>query len=227
MDARRSLDLTRAADRRQFYLQRSGRKNTRGSGSALDRLMVVPRKKVPHMDTELVVGLPAMLIGAHAAAVYAPERSTADVDVVVEHDSFGKAEQQLGAKGWTKASALAFPHAKLGLYGSAWSPADGGPPLDLIASRQPWLREAFAAPEVRNTQGARVLPLPYLVLMKLDSARGVYQGDLTRILGRLSEPEVEDVVVVVDRNYSDSEVADDIRQYAEIGRWEYESGRPS
>jgi hypothetical protein len=227
MDARRSFDPTRSADRRRFYLQRARRKNTLGSGSALDRLMALPRKNVPHMDTELFGGLPAMLIGAHAAAVYAPERTTEDVDVVVEHASFGKAEQRLIVSGWTKENDLGFPNAKLGLYGSAWSPVVGGPPLDVISSRQPWLREAFAAPEVRNAQGARVLPRPYLVLMKLDSARGIDQGDLTRILGRLSASEVDDVIAVVQRNYSDSEVADDIRQYAEIGRWEYESGRKS
>ena len=75
----------------------------------------------------------------------------------------------------------------------------------------------------RDRNGARVLPLPYLMLMKLDSARGVDQGDLTRILGRLDDAEVERVIAMVGRHYADRQAAEDIRQYAAIGRWEWET----
>jgi hypothetical protein len=69
------------------------------------------------------------------------------------------------------------------------------------------------------------MPLPYLVLMKIDSARGVDQGDLTRLLGRIDAPSVEAIVTIVERHYGKGLIADDVRQYAEIGRWEYDSGR--
>lgn len=44
------------------------------------------------------------------------------------------------------------------------------------------------------------------------------------MLGRLSPDEVERVIDVVAERYgSDPSAAEDIRQYAEIGRWEYET----
>ena len=76
---------------------------------------------------------------------------------------------------------------------------------------------------ITNNRGQRVLPLPYLVLMKLDSARGIDQGDLSRMLGRLSDDKVEEIVDIVMRHYGDPQAADDIRQYAALGRWEWEN----
>ena len=39
--------------------------------------------------------------------------------------------------------------------------------------------------------------------MKLDSARGIDQGDLTRMLGRLSASEIERTVRIVERHHGD------------------------
>ncbi len=41
------------------------------------------------------------------------------------------------------------------------------------------------------------------------------------MLGRLDDSEVEQVVAIVTKHYGDPQAADDIKQYAEIGRWEY------
>ena len=180
------------------------------------RLAIVPR--------EVFDEIPAMLIGAHAAAAYAPARQTDDIDFIVEHARFAEAEAKLIASGWKKTTSLGFPGTSLGLYGSAWQ-HENGMDLDIMSSPQAWCQEAFDASVSRDPNGARVLPLPYLILMKLDSARGVDQGDLTRILGRLNDAEVERVVALVERHYTDRQVAEDIRQYATIGRWEWETGR--
>jgi hypothetical protein len=59
--------------------------------------------------------------------------------------------------------------------------------------------------------------------MKLDSARVIDQADLARILGRLSAEHVEDVIRTVQHHYHDPSTADDLRQYHEIGKWEYET----
>jgi hypothetical protein len=58
--------------------------------------------------------------------------------------------------------------------------------------------------------------------MKLDSARGVDQGDLTRMLGRLEDSEVEAIARIVERHSHDPQAADDARQYALLGRMEWE-----
>jgi hypothetical protein len=47
------------------------------------------------------------------------------------------------------------------------------------------------------------------------------QADLSRKLGRLDPSAVEEIVVIVARHHPDSQIAEDICQYAEIGRWEY------
>jgi hypothetical protein len=58
--------------------------------------------------------------------------------------------------------------------------------------------------------------------MKLDAARSVDQGDLSRILGRRTDDELDAVAAVVKKHYShDPAALEDVRQYAEVGRWEY------
>ena len=105
--------------------------------------------------------------------------------------------------------------------------ARGGQEIDLITSEQAWAGEAFAAPLARDPNGERAIPLAYLVLMKLDSARAIDQADLARVLGRLAPEQVEDVIRIVERHYRDPSAADDLRQYHEVGKWEYETDAAS
>lgn len=167
--------------------------------------------------------VPVFLVGAFAAAAYAPERYTKDVDYFVAAERYEDAQARLRAGEWSKTRTLAFPNAALGLHGSAWTPRGGGQEIDLITSGQPWAREAFAVPASRDANGRRVIPLAYLVLMKLDSSRAIDQADLSRMLGRLSAEQVEDVIRTVERHYHDPSAPDDVRQYHEIGKWEYET----
>jgi hypothetical protein len=225
MDSKAKLDVSSAAVRRRFYLDRAMRKNTRGSGSDIRYLMTLPRRPngVALMIERALGSLPAFLVGAHAAAAYAPERMTKDVDYFVAAEHYAEAQASLRKNSWTKLRDLHFPNAKLGLHGSAWRPDSGGMEVDLITSDQPWVQAAFAAPVARDKNGERVIPLEFLVLMKLDSARANDQSDINRILGLLTPERVEDVVNVVVHYYDDPAAANDIRQSAEIGRWEYET----
>jgi hypothetical protein len=58
--------------------------------------------------------------------------------------------------------------------------------------------------------------------MKLDSARGVDQGDLTRLLGRLEDSELDAIAKIVECHSHDPQAVDDVRQYALLGRMEWE-----
>lgn len=189
------------------------------------RLMEVPRStNGDHRVLESIFGdVPVFLIGAFAAAVYAPERYTKDVDYFVTAERYDDAQDCLRSRGWKVARTLVFPNAGLGLRGTVWTPRGGGQEIDLITSEQGWAAEAFAAPVSRTANGERVIPLAYLVLMKLDSARAIDQADLARILGRLSANELDVVIGTVERHYNDPSAADDLRQYHEIGKWEYET----
>jgi len=210
-----------SADRRRFFIERALRTHSRGSGSNLDRLMASP---VPNGEGMFSLdGMPTMLIGAHAAAVYAPPRHTIDIDFVVPFERYAEAQDQLRRNGWSKINDLVFPGSHLGLLGSAWSISETEE-KDLMTSDRDWLRDAFAHSPVLRSDGERVIPRDYLILMKMDSARGHDQGDLTRILGRMTDSEVEETISVLTRHLDDGNVAEDVRQYAQIGRWEYESG---
>ncbi len=217
------IDVTIAANRRRFYLQRAFRLNTRGSGSNLDRLMLGPRSNAGLMAGKVLSNIPFMIVGAHAANAYMPARNTHDVDLLVKSEDFPNAEQCLQESSWIKSSDLLFPNAKLGLFGSAWHRDKAGEEIDLLSSNQPWVTEAFETSTVQDQNGARIIPLPFIILMKIDSARTVDQGDLGRMLGRLDDSQIEKIIAVVERHYDDYQAPDDIRQYAEFGRWEYQS----
>ncbi len=219
---RPALDVSVAANRRRFFLQRAMRLRTRGSGSNLHRLMAGRRSNVGLVSLEVFGSIPVMLIGAHAANAYMPPRHTKDVDFLVPDAHFADAEDVLRRAGWVKSSDLVFPNAKLGLYGGAWH-GTAEQEIDIISSSQQWVNAAFDAPNTVDQNGARVLPLPFLVLMKLDSARTVDQADLGRMLGRVGDEEIADIVRMIQLYYDDEQAAEDVRQYALVGRWEYET----
>lgn len=207
-----------AAARRRFYLERGLRKRPTGSGSNMETLMQSQRERLFIVMESLFGDIPAAVVGGVATRAYSPERTTRDVDVLVDHARYDEAVGRLQGLGWRADGRLFFPNGLLGLYGSAW--IKDGNKLDVLATDQQWAREALAV-ETYDQTGLRVIGLPYLVMMKIDSARGIDQGDLTRMLGLLDDAEVERVVEVVRRHYGDPHAADDVRQYAMLGKLEY------
>jgi hypothetical protein len=176
------------------------------------------------MIAEIFGDQPVCFIGAHAAAAYAPERMTRDVRCLTTASAYEFATKRLRVSGYRKDGDLHFPTTALGLFGSRWTPEHGGPPIDLISTEQAWAVEAFSERAHYTKEGDRVIPLAYLVLMKLDAARSIDQADLSRMLGRLSDDELDTVTHVIEKHYShDPAAREDVRQYAEVGRWEYET----
>jgi len=207
-----------AKGRRRFYLDVGLRKRPTGSGSNMETLMQSEREKL-FIDMESLFGdIPAAVVGGVATRAYSPERKTKDIDVLVDHARYDDAVAGLPPLGWRNDGELYFPNSLLGLYGSAW--LKDGRKLDVLATDQVWAEEALSQKAYDQT-GLRVIGLPYLVLMKIDSARGIDQGDLTRMLGLLDDAEVERVVAVVARHYRDPHGAEDVRQYAQLGKLEY------
>lgn len=186
--------------------------------------MEAPRKPLPVNPKDVLVGISAVVVGGVATRMYSPERVTEDLDVLVEHKHFHEASEKLRLASYTKVRDLFFPNASLGLYGEAWS--KDGLKIDLLATPQKWGRQAVKK-HVQDPTGLPIVTLPYLVLMKIDSARGIDQGDLSRMLGRLSEAECEDLIREVACHSTDPSFADDVRQYAQLGRWEWEKPTPS
>jgi len=155
--------------------------------------------------------LPWAVAGAVATRAYMPERVTLDLDVVV----LAKDASEIGSRLSEAGYKLDAPRA---VGGSRWlSPQ--GTQVDIIEGREPWWPEAFA--EARNNldlQGLPVLPLPYLVLMKLQASRVQDVADVTRMLGQVSDEALEAVRAVVARH--GPELAEDLESLIALGRLE-------
>ena len=108
--------------------------------------------------------------------------------------------------------------SELGIGGSSWS-SPGRVPINVIELAYPWTDVALEAAS-RNTdpRGLPVLPLAYLVLMKLDAGRVQDIADITRMLGQADDA----ALGAVRRALADyaPEDADDVESLIALGRME-------
>ena len=158
----------------------------------------------------ILKGLPWAIVGAVATRAYMPERATKDLDILVSHQISEQVLERLQKGGYQFVSKLTIVPGFL-----LHSP--GGVEVDVILGDYPWLDEALAHPW-HDPAGYPVLDLPYLVLMKLESSRTQDLGDLSRMLGLASEPELERVRNVV--NLYAPDVAEDVESLIYLGRLE-------
>ena len=159
-------------------------------------------------------GLRWALTGAAAARLYMPERATVDVDIVVNKSDAAAAREALRAAGYRYRSELS-------IGGSFWS-SPAGVPIDVIEMSYPWTEVALkAASRNLDARGLPVLPLPYLVLMKLDAGRVQDIADITRMLGQTDD----DALGAVRRVLADHapEDAADVESLIALGRMEFDS----
>jgi hypothetical protein len=186
-----------------------------GRGSDLAALMKLPRRLQTLDLSQLAV--PFVVIGGVATAAYMPERMTHDIDLLVKSDDVDAARESLRAAGGTRGESLAI-FGSLGLSGETWR--IGSELVDLLWSGEPWASEAVAS----GTEGVtNVVALPFLVLMKLDAARGIDQGDLTRMLGFARDDALEAVRATVAKHLPSA--SEDLEQYIVIGRFEVGAAR--
>jgi hypothetical protein len=144
-----------------------------------------------------------------------PERTTADIDVLVEPENFDRAIAQFVETGYTlRRQALEFADTRLGLIGQR---VVADRPVDVLSSTQSWIHDAVASVRWEN-ETLPIVDLPYLVALKLDASRSVDQGDLSRMLG-FASPEDLDRVRSIVRRLLPSDI-DDLEQYILLGRYE-------
>ena len=158
-------------------------------------------------------GLRWALTGAAAARLYMPERATVDVDIVVNGSDAAAAREALRAAGYDYRS-------ELGIGGSSWS-SPGGVPIDVIELSYPWTDTALeAASRNLDPRDLPVLPLAYLVLMKLEAGRVQDIADITRMLGQADD----DAIKAVRRAIADyaPDDADDVESLIALGRMEFD-----
>jgi hypothetical protein len=204
------------AQRRRILIEMCRRRIRPGTGSATEFLYKRTAMN-PWPDLRPILqDIPWVIVGAVATRAYMPERATKDLDILVRREDGEEVRKRLEAAGYRYVSRLAVP----GFL--ALSPE--GVEVDVILGDYPWLDEALAH-LCQDSAGFPILDLPYLVLMKMESARGRDFGDLTTMLGLASEVDLVRVRAVVAR-YAPEE-ADDLESLIYLGRVEMGSERSS
>jgi len=123
------------------------------------------------------------VMGAVGMRLYAPERATRDLDVIVARRDAAEAERRLLEIGREQVGKLALP-------GWSWRSADDQE-LDLFVGEEDWWPALIAeAQSNRDKQELPVLPLRGQVWLKLQAARTIDAGDLSRLLGLASDEQV-------------------------------------
>ncbi len=186
------------ARKRRLMLDFCLRRARPGTGSDLEFLR---RRTAMHPRPDLrpvLQDIPWLMTGDAATRAYMPERVTQDIDILIRHADGDLVWERLQSAGYTRISELAIP----GFV--ARSPDNVE--LDVLYGDAPWLDEALQHPET-DAAGYPVIGLPYLVLMKMASARAQDMADLARMLGLASESRLAQIRDVV-RRYAPDETED-------------------
>jgi hypothetical protein len=208
---RASISLHDPRARRALVIAMCRRRQRPGTGSLMSALMEEGRvMDVP--DLRDVLGpLRWAVVGAIAARLYMPERTTVDLDVLVAAGDRDATEKRLAHAGWERTGDLT-------IGGSAWRSPQGRA-LDLVCSKAPWAQAALEeAQQNRDADGLPICPLPYLVLLKLRASRTIDIADVSRMLGLADEAALERVRSVM-AEYAPEDL-DDLEALIELGRLE-------
>ena len=178
---------------RRTLLAFSARRQRPGSGSVLQELMKegAPPKAWWGQAACLLQtqGIQVAVTGAVAANAYMPPRQTTDLDLALPIADLGKAGMALEADGWTFLGDLPrYEH----LRSTAWRLCHNE--LDLIGLPGAWGRAAITTAQGNTVvAGLPTMTLPWVVAMKLISARPQDSADICRMLGPASEEQLRAV----------------------------------
>ena len=154
-------------------------------------------------DLRTILSVPFVVMGGVATRLYAPERMTDNLDVLIEEKWAAKLAEELRSAGCCDVNQWQLP---------------SGVRLRVLKSREEWAAEAIRQPTI-GPDGLPVISLPYLILMKLRASRGIDIGDLTRILGAASEDDLDKSRAVIVAYQEDA--VEDLESLIALGRLEY------
>ena len=179
-------DLAVRSQARHLLISLAMKRQKAGSGSAESFLRErTARMKFPNL-TALLVGVDWAVVGAAATRLYMSERLTNDLDILVNVADAQTVRERLTHNG-------AVCHAGFIPGRSSWTLADGFP-LDVLEGRDAWTPAALVEAQTnRGLDGAPVLSLAYLVLMKFRASRVQDIADVSRMLGQASAGLLEEV----------------------------------
>jgi hypothetical protein len=194
----------------RLLIEIARRRQRPGSGSA----PAAPTPPTFAVNLRHVLSTPFAVIGGQATKAYMPARHTLDWDVLVHADDLPRARADLERANAHSFVALTIPGFSCRLA--------TGEALDVIACNAPWVADALAHPN-RDESGEPILRLPYLVLMKLVSARVQDLADISRMLAWAEAAVLADCRSVVAAHLPDA--GGDLESLLELGRLEHGQGR--
>src|SRR6266545_3003594 len=174
-----------AAERRRRFLALAWRRHKPSAFGSSTALLAARTSHMKWPDLRQVLqSVPWAVCGAVATRLYMPERATADLDIVILTRNASAVHGRLASHGYSHQSDLA-------IGGSAWRSPDGQD-VDVIERGDAWVAVALVeAAANQDAQGLPVLPLPFLVVMKLEASRAQDLADLSRMLGSADEHELD------------------------------------
>jgi hypothetical protein len=144
-------------------------------------------------------------------AVDVAERATSYLDAVVLAKDAPVADERLRDGRYTRTG-------KLSVGGSSWMSPENVV-VDLLYGVDEWWPAALEAASTNlDQQGLPVLPLPYLVLMKLRAGRTIDVGEVTRMLGVADEQALHEVRTLMTGIAPD--LLDDLESLITLGKLE-------
>ncbi len=164
---------------RRFLVNMSLRRVQPGAGSSVEHF-TKRNWRLPVSDiNDIFRTTPFVVCGGVATRAYSAERETEDLDVLIRKSQADLAYQELEAAGSSYVGELSVP-------GSHWILPDQTN-LDVLESSSAWADEAIRNPNRNNPFNLPIMPLPYLVLMKLQASRMIDLADISRMMGQADE----------------------------------------
>ena len=204
-----TTNLHDPAARRHFYIQMAKKRVRPGSGSGPETLWARTWRR-PVFNLRTITTIPFVVIGGVATRLYAPERMTDDLDILIEAKNAEELSADLISGGCQKIG-------KLSIGGSHWRLPDRMA-LDVLEEDAAWAAEAIANP-ASAPNGLPVISLPYLVLMKMRAGRAIDIGDLSRVLGAADDKALDETRRVIAAYLPDG--VEDLEALIYLGRLEY------
>ena len=146
--------------------------------------------------------IPYAILGGQALALHGYNRTTQDIDVLVNPNDIPAIIQSLNIQRTTP----------LTIGGVAGFLPDGTE-IDLVSPNVAWLGEAIS--NAQNSAGGRVITKPYVVLAKLWASRGAQEDvDIIQMIKRMNDTELQQTKTLIQQYLpNDSE---DLEQLIEM-----------
>lgn len=176
--------------KRQFFINLINKRVKSGTGSSREflhkRTWTYP---VSNLNS-IIKQAPFVIVGGVATRLYMPERMTLDINILMKAEDCELVYQDLQ-------NANSKKIGNLSISGSQWQLADNTS-LDVLVGHDKWVSEAIFQPNYAP-DGLPIIPLPYLILMKLSASRTQDLADISRMLGLAKEKELTKTKKVVEK----------------------------